>query len=53
VFGDADGVVVVPQAIEAQVLHGAYEKLKGENETLADLRAGRSLGEVFAKYGVL
>ena len=53
VFGDADGVVVVPQAIEVQVLHGAYEKLKGENETLADLRAGRSLGEVFAKYGVL
>ena len=53
VFGDADGVVVVPQAIEAQVLQGAYEKLKGENQTLADLRAGMSLGEVFAKYGVL
>lgn len=53
IFGDADGVVVVPRAIEAAVLATAFEKLKGENLTLADLRAGISLGEVFAKYGVL
>ncbi len=53
IFGDADGVVVVPQAIEAEVLAAAFEKLKGEKSTLADLRAGISLGEVFAKYGIL
>jgi regulator of RNase E activity RraA len=53
VFGDADGVVVVPQAIEAAVLAAAFEKLKGEKSTLADLQAGISLGAVFAKYGVL
>lgn len=53
VFGDADGVVVVPQAIEAEVLAAAFEKLKGEHSTLADLQAGMKLADVFAKYGVL
>ncbi len=53
IFGDADGVVVVPQAIEAEVLAAAFEKLKGEKSTLADLQAGISLGAVFAKYGIL
>ena len=53
IFGDADGVVVIPQAIEAAVLAAAVEKLKGEKSTLADLRAGESLGAVYARYGVL
>jgi 4-hydroxy-4-methyl-2-oxoglutarate aldolase len=52
-FGDADGVIVVPQAVEGQALAAAFEKLVGEHSTLADLRAGRLLGEVFAKYGIL
>ena len=53
IFGDADGVVVVPQALEAQALEAAFEKLKGERNTLAELRAGAKLGDVYAKYGVL
>lgn len=53
IFGDADGVVVVPQAIEADVIAAAFEKLKGEKNTLADLQAGHKLGDVFARYGVL
>jgi regulator of RNase E activity RraA len=53
IFGDADGVVVVPAAIEEAVLAAAFEKLKGEKSTLADLQAGVSLGAVFAKYGIL
>ena len=53
IFGDADGVVVVPQALEEKTLAAAFEKLKGERSTLAELRAGISLGEVYAKYGVL
>ncbi|MBC7637277.1 MAG: RraA family protein, partial [Acetobacteraceae bacterium] len=44
---------VIPQAIEAQVIAAAVEKLKGEKNTLADLQAGHKLGDVFAKYGVL
>ena len=53
IFGDADGVVVVPQAIEQQVLALAFEKVRGEKRTLEDLRAGEKLGDVFAKYGIL
>jgi 4-hydroxy-4-methyl-2-oxoglutarate aldolase len=53
IFGDADGVVAIPQAIEEQVLALAFEKIKGEKRTLDDLRAGEKLGDVFAKYGIL
>ena len=53
IFGDADGVIVVPQAIEDAALAAAFEKLKGEHSTLADLRAGLKLADVYAKYGVL
>ena len=53
VFGDADGVVIVPRAVEEQVLTLAFEKIKGEQRTLADLRAGEKLADVFAKYGIL
>jgi len=53
VFGDADGVVVIPRAVEEQVLTLAFDKIKGEKRTLDDLRAGEKLGDVFAKYGIL
>jgi regulator of RNase E activity RraA len=53
VFGDADGVVVVPRAVEEQVLTLAFEKIRGEKRTLDDLRAGEKLADVFAKYGIL
>ena len=41
VFGDADGLVVVPRAAEEEVLRLAAEKLRGERDTLAELRAGK------------
>ena len=53
IFGDADGVVVVPQAVEGEVLRLAFEKVQGERNTLRDLEAGDSLGAVFARYGIL
>jgi 4-hydroxy-4-methyl-2-oxoglutarate aldolase len=53
VFGDADGVVVVPTSKEAEVLELAFKKISGERDTLRDLQAGESLGSVFAKYGIL
>ncbi|HEX2257971.1 MAG TPA: RraA family protein [Afifellaceae bacterium] len=53
IFGDADGVVVIPSEIEAEVLRLAFEKVAGERNTLRDLQAGHPLGEVFARYGIL
>ena len=53
VFGDADGVVVVPRHAEQDVLRLAFEKVRGERNTLRDLQAGDKLGDVFARYGIL
>ncbi len=52
-FGDADGVVVIPQEHEAAVIAKAREKAQGEDRTRVELRQGRLLGQVYDKYGVL
>ena len=53
VFGDADGVVVIPQAVETTVIEAALEKVSGENRTRDELLAGATLREVYDKYGIL
>jgi regulator of RNase E activity RraA len=53
VVGDADGVVVIPRAVEAAVLAAVRAKLQSERSTLADLHRGLLLKDVYAKYGVL
>jgi regulator of RNase E activity RraA len=53
IFGDADGVVVIPQRVEADVLRLAFEKVAGEKSTLSDLQRGDKLADVFARYGIL
>jgi len=53
VFGDYDGIVVVPKAVEDEVLQRAFQKATSENHTRDELLQGRLLGEVYEKYGVL
>jgi regulator of RNase E activity RraA len=53
VVGDADGVVFVPRAVEAEVLALAFAKVSSENATRDELAAGSKLGEVYARHGVL
>jgi 4-hydroxy-4-methyl-2-oxoglutarate aldolase len=53
VVGDLDGVVVVPRAVEREVLELAWQKVTAENHTREELEQGRSLADVYAKYGVL
>jgi regulator of RNase E activity RraA len=53
VFGDVDGVVVIPQERAAEVLAKAKEKVAGEGRTRDELRQGRLLHEVFEKYRIL
>ena len=53
VFGDADGVVVIPQGVEAEVLARAFDKINGENHSIRELSGGAFLRDVYAKYGVL
>lgn len=53
VFGDQDGVVVIPQAISDMVIARALEKIGSENITRTELQAGATLAEVFARHGTL
>lgn len=53
IFGDADGVVVIPAHAEEEVLRIALEKVGGERNTLRDLQRGDTLADVFARYGIL
>jgi regulator of RNase E activity RraA len=53
IFGDADGVVVVPDEIASEVFAKSVEKVSAENKSREDLAAGRLLREVFEEYGVL
>lgn len=53
VFGDVDGVVVIPAEVADQVIEAALSKLESENKTRDELLNGVLLGEVFEKYGVL
>lgn len=53
VFGDADGVVVVPQHLVRQALDLALTKIEGENRTREELARGAKLADVFKTYGVL
>jgi len=53
VVGNADGVVVVPQEHELDVMAKAFEKHAGEDNSIKELRAGSYLRDVFEKYGIL
>jgi 4-hydroxy-4-methyl-2-oxoglutarate aldolase len=53
VFGDADGVVVIPSERAEEVMAKALDKAKGEDTTREELRQGKLLAEVFARHGIL
>lgn len=53
VFGDLDGVVVIPKGLEAEVIRRAAEKANAEDLSRTELLAGKSLKEVYDKYGAL
>jgi 4-hydroxy-4-methyl-2-oxoglutarate aldolase len=52
-FGDIDGVVVIPGHVAEKALTMALEKVTAENKVRAELAKGRSAREVFAEFGVL
>jgi regulator of RNase E activity RraA len=52
-FGDSDGVLVVPADAEAEVFTGALEKARGEKLVRKAIEEGSSAVEAFAKYGVM
>lgn len=53
IFGDYDGLVVIPQEVEAQAVELALEKADKESLSRSELLAGKTLREVYDTYGVL
>jgi len=53
IIADADGIVVVPQAVEADAVNAAWEKVNAENVVRDAIAGGMSATDAFKKYGVL
>jgi regulator of RNase E activity RraA len=53
VFGDLDGVVVIPKKVEAEVVEKALEKARKENVVRKAIEAGMSSTAALKKYRVL
>ena len=53
VFGDRDGVLVIPGGIAEEAVARALEKVESENQVREAFRAGMSAVEAFRKYGVM
>jgi regulator of RNase E activity RraA len=53
VFGDLDGVIIVPKAVETEVIERALAKARGEKLVRSEIEAGMSSSAAFKKYGIL
>jgi 4-hydroxy-4-methyl-2-oxoglutarate aldolase len=53
IFGDDDGLVVVPSELEADVVERAFAKVDAEGEMRSALAGGMSVSDAFARFGVL
>lgn len=52
-FGDREGVLVIPRAAEQEAITRALEKVRTENKVAAAIRNGMSTVEAFATFGVM
>jgi regulator of RNase E activity RraA len=53
VFGDVDGVIIVPGAMTLEILADAEDVFERESGMRAELRRGVSVKEAYSKYGSL
>jgi regulator of RNase E activity RraA len=52
-FGDRDGVLVIPQEAEKEAIALAFEKATTENKVRLAIEAGMSTVEAFERFGVM
>ncbi len=53
IFGDVDGVVVVPAAVAEECVARAYKKIEDEKMVKKEFLSGRSASEVWNQYHIL
>lgn len=52
-FGDVDGILVIPKEVHEEVFEKALEKAAGEKAVRKAIEGGMSSTEAFAKFGIL
>jgi regulator of RNase E activity RraA len=53
IFGDRDGVCVIPQEAEEEAFRRALEKVRGEQLVRQALENGESASDAFARFGIM
>ena len=53
IFGDRDGVLVIPKKTEQEVFSGAIAKARAERKVLNALKRGMTTVDAFDQYGVM
>ena len=53
VFGDMDGVCVVPQKVEEEVLSLALEKARGERDVFEAIKGGMGAQAAWDRFGIM
>ena len=53
IFGDIDGVCVVPQSVEEEVMVQALEKARGEKRVFEAIKQGMKAQQAWDTYGIL
>jgi regulator of RNase E activity RraA len=53
IFGDREGVMIIPSSVEQQAVSAALDKASTENRVAIAIRGGMSAREAFERFGVL
>jgi len=53
VFGDLDGVCIIPREIESQIIMAALDKARGEKCVAEAIKGGMSASASWDKYGIM
>ncbi|MFC7055100.1 RraA family protein [Enterococcus alcedinis] len=53
IFGDVDGVLIIPKDRITEVIHLSLEKARGEKNVRKAIEQGMSATEAFATFGIL
>jgi len=52
IFGDKDGIIVIPRKYEKEIIDNALERMKSEKMILIDVAKGIKTAELTEKYGM-
>lgn len=53
IYGDRDGVLVIPKEVVKEAFALSFEKVRGENQVLKALQNGMRTADAFAQFGIM